>query len=238
MEQSKTFDINRIESFHDFMETLNWHSIISDLTLYRGQANAEWQLEPRIVRNNIAESFDKSETDIINEFKRLGRSMLSHDILSNDWDLLAFAQHHGLRTRLLDWTTNPLIALWFTFWDDIDVEDRALWVLYLSDKDIADTDKGSPFTQQRTLAFKPNHVTQRITAQSGWFTTHKYVEGKEKFIPLEHNKSYKMKLEKLVFSNLLRIQFLERLDKLGINALSVFPDLNGLTQYLNWRRWK
>jgi len=217
------------------MEALSFHDIISELTLYRGQANGQWHLEPKITRNPIAGTFEQLEKQIINEFKRLGRSMLSQDILSNDWDLLALAQHHGLKTRLLDWSTNPLVALWFACWEETLFEERALWVFYLDYQDIADINQGSPYSQTRTLAFKPNHVTQRITAQNGWFTTHKF-QTDGKLVPLESNSSYNLKLEKLVFDSGLRLEFLSTLDKLGINAFSLFPDLSGLTEYLNWRR--
>src|SRR5579872_5540330 len=111
------FVIKSFKAFLDGIAEINADSVKNDSTLilYRGQENSTWNLLPKIGRRGISTDFLSFEKSIISEFKRLGRTYLAADILNNEWDLLALAQHHGLPTRLLDWSTNPLVALWFAF---------------------------------------------------------------------------------------------------------------------------
>jgi len=204
--------------------------------LYRGQQDSLWRLAPKIARYTHASDILKLEQEVFSEFKRYGRPYISSDILNNEWDCLALAQHHHLPTRLLDWTANPLVALWFAFAESSDkIDSRAVWISKMSTTQIVEVGKSSPFNQSVTKAFKPSHITNRITAQNGWFTTHKYLDLKAKFIPLDNNVRFKDNLLKINMKNSLRDEVLFGLDLLGINAYSLFPDVDGISQYLGWR---
>jgi hypothetical protein len=238
---AKTSEFN-VKNIEDFISKVTTDVTEGDtqkhfLFLYRGQRDITWELLPKIARQNIDANFLDEEKEILNEFKRIGRPYIDSAIISNTWDLIALAQHHGLPTRLLDWSTNPLVALWFAFFEkDETVSERAVWVLILEKNELANIETEEPFALSKTKAFKPNHITRRLTAQSGWFTAHKFMDIDQKFIRLNTNKIYKKKIVKFILPNSERDHVLNGLDILGINYFSLFPDLDGLTKYLDWKR--
>lgn len=99
----KIFELNKVAI------TLKSPSV-SSISFYRGQANSNWELEPKLYREKLLEK----ESVLISEFLRIAPN--NFDNLSY-FDKLVKMQHYGLPTRLLDTTQNPLVALFFACYD-------------------------------------------------------------------------------------------------------------------------
>ena len=97
--------INNFSELTTKLETLKDYKNL----IFRGQANYDWALKPKISRNAKNRL---SEIQLFRSWKRYAKYYLDKQP-DNDWDWLAIAQHHGLSTRLLDWTKNPLVATYF-----------------------------------------------------------------------------------------------------------------------------
>jgi hypothetical protein len=177
---AKKIEVTEIDSLNRYLEYIN-DTTYEGLLLFRGQCQ-DRPLLPKIGRSNLRGEFLKIEQEMFAEFKR--RCLpYTNGRIETDWDWLALAQHHGLATRLLDWTENPLAALWFSVSNPPvknemtkDFTDGVVWIFKAKESDIVTRDElteESPFTLSRTRIFRPNHITNRITAQSGWFTIHK-----------------------------------------------------------------
>ena len=203
--------------------------------LFRGQPE-DWPLLPKLARLKLRGELDNIEQLIIEEFERTSLP-LSEFQPSDDWDLLALAQHHGLPTRLLDWTYSALVAVWFAVKDvPSDGNDYGIvWVLIPEVDDFrADTERYGPLSNKITKIFRPKIISRRISAQSGVFTVHKINDG-GRVIKFETNRNFSKKLLKVKIPVKHHPSIRQRLNMLGVNSASVFPDIDGLCAHLQWR---
>ena len=148
--------------------------------IYRGQ-QVDWALNPKLARAVPAGKRANTEKIMFEEFER---TSLAYTRLrpETDWELLAIAQHYGLPTRLLDWTYSALAALWFAVGKGPKYElgvpkDGVVWMLKTRREDfLATRSSGKPFAPTRTFIYRPNAITERITAQRGLFTVHRMMD--------------------------------------------------------------
>lgn len=94
--------------------------------VFRGTGNANFNLSTSISR--LGPQHDKLEPHILRNFRKYAHNNASPG--DSIWNWLAVAQHHGLPTRLLDWTYSPLVALHFATHDLAKYnEDGAIWCM-------------------------------------------------------------------------------------------------------------
>lgn len=101
-----------------------------DYAVYRGAADARWRLLTKLHRlGGDAPPFPKLhlERDIIRNFRRYGNPHFTERNIS-DLELVVLGQHHGLPTRLLDWSYSPLVAGHFATLEPNDAP-RVIWRL-------------------------------------------------------------------------------------------------------------
>ncbi len=231
MREIKKQIIKSLNSYINYVK----NNCMGEMVLFRGQSEDK-PLLPKIARPEFEWKNDvlQVERDMMEDFRKRSRPFLNFKP-DNDWDLLALAQHYGMATRLLDWTKNPLSALWFAVRDPIKNKKQksVVWVLTVKHEDIVGTEEQlDPFDCDRTRVFQPAHITKRIVAQDGWFTVHKYMKKKRAFIRFEKLKNYRTCLTKLIIPSEFFYDINMHLDKCGINYASQLPELDGLCKHI------
>jgi hypothetical protein len=208
--------------------------------LFRGQT-IDYPLIPKICRLKAKGDLLSIENLLLQEFKRTNPLLIEEHRPMDDWDYLTLGQHFGLPTRLLDWSNNALTALWFATGAAYGSKDEqhaayaVVWILMAEAKDfdlnIYDVE---PFKIAETKIFRPRIIKQRINNQSGVFSIH----ATEEMLQMRYMNEIDSFNEKLIKVKIPARQVTEirmDLDTLGVNAFSIFPELEGLCNYLQWR---
>ena len=217
--------IARRTRWREFLDFADQHS--SAHWLFRGVGDAtNHLLIPKVARDPKRYSLP-AERVLFSIFKRRAPQFLAANGLS-DWDLLAVAQHHGLPTRLLDWTKNPLVAAYFAVASGPLNETARVYALQGSS--LADFEPSiSPFDVKQVTAFFPSAVASRIVSQRGLFTVHP-----NPLVPFQSSGGA-MRDHHFDISPIDRPYFQRRLYGLGIDPSHIMADLDGVCRVLEWQ---
>jgi len=219
--------IHNTSSLEGFEQWVDKVKDKTDTTIFRGQRK-DYTLLPNICREGEPELLLINERALLTEFKKEASRCLQV-IPKNDSEWLVVAQHHGLHTRLIDWSYDPYAALWFALEKSKQNDSRPeVWVMNPLKKDVIDDLKhAKPFYGERTKVFKSSFDIPRLKAQKGCFVLFKHVESSSKgFVPLEKNKQLRERLERVRIQNHATARILKQLNAMGYDRDILFPDID------------
>jgi len=227
------FNTTYISSLSEYIKLLETRIVDRyRITLFRGQ-NTDKALIPGIARHNFKRSREVDEKRMLEEFNTQSIQYLNYQP-KTDLEKLTIAQHHGIPTRLLDWTENALAALYFAVNQHPKENDLAVvWVLSL-DRDnnmvIKESDSDI-FNSKEVKLFKPATIIPRVTSQFGWFSCHPY-SGQGFYERIDREYKDTTRLNKILINEGKSNEILETLESCGVNKHAIFRDLDSLGQYI------
>lgn len=237
-----------------------------DIPLFRGHRSQDWSLMPGLGRRS-PEDYKKQQVEKLLYYDFLSYAGPNLEGKESTWNVLFAMQHHGLPTRILDWTETFSIALYFAINDflhlkdlpkDVPDYDPAIWILdpfklnnhsmgeaciLNPETDIEHEYQGYFIDENHKLyadviAISPIKYNPRILAQRGSFTLHRSIDK-----PLEELRPSCVK--KFVLPKECIPDAIDFLELAGVHEYMLFPDLDGLARHLthlhvDWKKgqWK
>jgi hypothetical protein len=221
---------------------------------FRGLSNKEYRLLTSLTR--LGGPYADLEHHILKNFEKYAR--LDNAAHLTQWDWLTIAQHHGLPTRLLDWTYSPFVAMHFATCETSRYDkDGVIWLVNFkkthkflpnSFKNKLNEEGSSVFTGKLlsgistslqefdgvssksgyALFFEPPSLDERIVNQSALHSVISNSTTVLDDILEKHPDWYK----RIIIPKELKGEIRDKLDQANITERVLFPSLDGLSTWL------
>lgn len=240
----------------DLLFTNTWDDRINRYRssfIYRGVTDANFPLQSSIQR--LGGPYDKLERHLLRNFQKYAHRDAAPG--NNIWNWMATAQHHGLPTRLIDWTYSPYVALHFTTNDlsKID-EDGVIWCLHYTElnkflpeklRAVIEQEASNAFTAEMLdrvcsrlevldelasedfiLFLEPPSLDERIVNQFALFS----LISNATLQLDEWLKQHEELHYRIIIPAELKWEIRDKLDQANITERVLFPGLGGLSEWL------
>lgn len=221
---------------------------------FRGMSNANWDLHTSLSR--LGGNFRELEGHLLRNFKKYASATMPR--MESEWVWLALAQHHGLPTRMLDWTYSPYTALHFATVNLAEYNNDAIvWcvnyvraheLLPVKLRNVLRAERSNVFTsemlercatnlceleelsrKQFTVFLEPPSLDERIVNQYALFSF--MSDPKTQFDDWVEASSGEL-LRRIIIPRELKWEVRDKLDQANITERVLFPGLDGLSQWL------
>lgn len=253
---------HRVASWHELHERLfagAWAGEINrfrSTCAFRGMGDAAGDLSTSLMR--LGGDTQSLERALLRTFRKYAPRSIRHESEDSIWNWLAMAQHHGLPTRLLDWTFSPYVALHFATCElNLYDRDGVIWCVNFRKtnpllpqrlRDILADEKVDVFTADMLgraasrlgeserlredgdfiAFFEPPSMDDRIVNQYALFSLTSSPTLSLDRWLAEHPDA----ATKLVIPRDLKWEARDKLDQANITERVLFPGLDGLSQWL------
>jgi hypothetical protein len=254
--------VERPASWTELIELLYGGSWNADLQrfrspyAFRGLARLNHNLTNSVLRLSRGEAdVNKLELSLLRNFQKYAHAQSAGGVQSV-WHWLALGQHHGLPTRLVDWTYSPFVALHFATTNPADYQgDGVVWCVNFVEannllpqrlKSILEQEHSQTLTVDMLTEFptlrsfdsltaepfvvfiEPPSLDTRILNQFALFSLMSKASARLDIWLEQHPKLYR----RVVVPAELKWEVRDKLDQANINERTLFPGLDGLSRWL------